>query len=189
MAAAVEAGQGIHILLQEPWETLCSFIISQNNNIPRIKKIVSELCRRFGTPVRYRGEEHYTFPSPMRLYEAGRDNISETRMGFRARYIEDAAQRVAFDSSFFCEVASSPTYEAADMKLRDIKGVGPKVSACTLLFGLHRYDAFPVDVWIRRTVGKYFPGGAPDCIDFGELAPVAGILQQYIFNYERNVVK
>ena len=187
IAKAAYAGRGIRLLRQDPWEALCSFIISQNNNIPRIKGIIDRLCRRFGDAFTFRGEMRYAFPTARALFEADTDGIGEARMGFRAKYVFDAAERVTMDDSFLDSVAESETYEAADAILRTIRGVGPKVSACTLLFGFCRYEAFPVDVWIRRTVGKYFCGSRPDEIDFGGLAPYAGILQQYIFNYERNL--
>lgn len=186
IAEAAHAGRGIRIMRQDPWETLCSFIISQNNNIPRIKGIIDRLCRRCGTPIPYRGDVKYAFPTAHAL-TADTGWIAEARMGFRAKYVSDAASRVAGDQDFLTCVAEAGTYDEADVLLRTVRGVGPKVSACTLLFGFDRCEAFPVDVWIRRTVGKYFDGSSPDEIDFGELAPYAGILQQYIFNYERNL--
>ncbi len=187
IAEAARAGRGIRLLRQDPWETLCSFIISQNNNIPRIKGIIDKLSRRYGVPFFFRDEEKFAFPTARVLFEADADGIGETRMGFRAKYVYGAAERTALDGGFLDSIASAGSYEEADEILRSLRGVGPKVSACTLLFGFCRYEAFPVDVWIRRTVGKYFDGARPDEIDFGPLAPVAGILQQYIFNYERNL--
>ncbi len=182
---AADAGRGIRILSQDPWEALVSFIVSQNNNIPRIRGIIERLCENFGEGVPgVRGQ--FTFPEPRILYEADVDGIASVRMGFRAKYVFDAAERVTFDHGFMESVSCALDYETADKLLRTIKGVGPKVSACTLLFGFGRMEAFPVDVWIRRTVGKYFLDEEPTAIDFGELAPVAGVLQQYIFNYERN---
>ncbi len=186
IARAADAGRGIRILRQDPWEALCSFIISQNNNIPRIKGIIDRLCLAFGAPIITGGGTEYAFPTPRALYEADADGIARARMGFRAKYVADAAERVTFEPDFLDRVAEAESFDAADGLLRTVKGVGPKVSACTLLFGFCRYEAFPVDVWIRRTVGKYFEDSDPEKIDFGELAPYAGILQQYIFNYERN---
>ena len=185
IAVAAHAGRGIRILRQDPWEALCSFIISQNNNIPRIKGIIERLCAAYGVPFVVRGEEKYAFPTARVLYEAGVDGIAVARMGFRAKYVAGAAERVTFDTEFI-EHVKNAVYDDADAALQGLTGVGPKVSSCTLLFGFCRYEAFPVDVWIKRTVGKYFDG-KPDEIDFGELAPYAGILQQYIFNYERNL--
>lgn len=187
IARAAEAGCGIRIMAQEPWETLISFIISQNNNIPRIRGIIDRLCRTFGSSIPYE-EEKYAFPLPRVLYEADVDGLFALKMGFRAKYVFDAAEKFTFEPDLADRVFAADTYEKADVMLRGIKGVGPKVSACTLLFGFGRMEAFPVDVWIRRTVGKYFPGEDPKEIDFGELAPYAGVIQQYIFNYERNCV-
>lgn len=186
IARAADAGRGIRILAQESWEALVSFIISQNNNIPRIKGIVERLCREYGEAVSETDTKHYSFPTPQKLLAAGVDGLSAVRMGFRAKYVFDAAESFVSDPGFADRVAAAVTYEEAEEMLRQIKGVGPKVSACTLLFGFGRLEAFPVDVWIRRTVGKYFDGKIPTEEDFGELTPYAGIIQQYIFNFERN---
>ncbi|MBE6709245.1 MAG: DNA-3-methyladenine glycosylase 2 family protein [Ruminococcaceae bacterium] len=175
-AAAVSAG--IRILRQEKWETLCSFIISQNNNIPRIKKIISAMSEKWGERI---GDEDFAFPTAKALADAGEDAIFSLRTGFRAKYIIDAAQKVADDPGFLDTVAGCSDYAEADMLLRAIKGVGPKVSACTLLFGFGRTDAFPIDVWIKRVLEKYFPEGFDPAV-FGN---AAGIAQQYLFYYER----
>ncbi len=175
-AAAVSAG--IRILRQEKWETLCSFIISQNNNIPRIKKIISAMSEKWGEKI---GDGDFAFPTAKALADAGEDAIFSLRTGFRAKYITDAARRVAEDPGFLDSVAGCTDYTEADTLLRTIKGVGPKVSACTLLFGFGRTDAFPIDVWIKRVLEKYFPEGFDPAV-FGK---AAGIAQQYLFFYER----
>lgn len=195
LAAAVEHGHGIRILRQQPWETVCSFIISQNNNIPRIKRIISALCERYGEPLDTRGmEEHggnsptFAFPTPEVLCAAGIDGIFALRTGFRAKYIYDAARlwsSGAIDvGALTAEAAAAgsrlTTAEAA-AKLERIKGVGPKVAACSLLFGFGRYDAFPIDVWIRQVIAKYFGAGFTP----SSLGPYAGVAQQYLFYYER----
>lgn len=184
IARASRRGCGIRIMAQEPWEALISFIISQNNNIPRIKSIIERMCRAYGEPAD--DGDHYSFPTAESLYNAGADALFGLRMGFRAKYVFDAAAKFFRDPRFGERVSAAASYEEADELLRSIKGVGPKVSACTLLFGFGRLEAFPVDVWIKRTAGKYFGGKIPEREDFGDLHPYAGILQQYIFNYERN---
>ncbi len=186
LALAAKAGCGIRILRQEPWEALISFIISQNNNIPRIKSIIRRMCAEYGKCVYSAETEEFSFPSPRRLYEADVDGLFALRMGFRAKYVFDAAEKVTFDPYFLDKAAEAETYGEAETLLSAVKGVGPKVAACTLLFGLGRLEAFPVDVWIKRTAGKYFGGKLPDSEDFGTLLPYAGIIQQYIFHYERN---
>ena len=185
---AVDFGRGIHILRQERWETLCSFIISQNNNIPRIKKIVSALCQSIGEAIDTKnmtahgaGEVEYVFPDTKTVEAFGVDNLFALKTGFRAKYIYDAAQKVACGELDLGEVASLRTLRTASDALCKIKGVGPKVAACSLLFGFGRHDAFPIDVWIKRAIEKYFPGE----FDAERLGPYAGIAQQYLFYYER----
>lgn len=178
LADAASVSAGIRILRQERWETLCSFIISQNNNIPRIKKIISAMSEKWGEKI---GGGDHAFPTAKAVADAGEEAVFGLRTGFRAKYIIDAARKVAEDPGFLDAVANAADYAEADMLLRGIKGVGPKVSACTLLFGFGRTDAFPIDVWIKRVLEKYFPGGFDPAV-FGN---AAGIAQQYLFYYER----
>lgn len=178
LASAVEASRGIRILRQEKWEALCSFIISQNNNIPRIRGIIEAMCRTYGTRI---GNGDYAFPAAEVIAAAGEHKLLELRTGFRAKYICDAARRVSEDPTFLDRVSEREDYADADEMLRRIKGVGPKVSACTLLFGFGRTEAFPIDVWIKRVIEKYFPDGLDPSV-FGN---AAGIAQQYLFYYER----
>jgi len=172
---AASYAPGIRILRQEPWEALCTFIISQNNNIKRIKGIVKRLCEGFGDRV----GSGYSFPTAERLAELEPEDLSEIRAGFRNKYIIDAARKVA-DGEVELDSCRALPYEDARAELMKIKGVGVKVADCTLLFGLHRIEAFPVDVWMKRALEKLFPGMTAD--DFGEYA---GIAQQYIFHYSR----
>lgn len=178
LADAAKVSAGIRILRQDRWETLCSFIISQNNNIPRIKKIITAMSREWGERI---GDDDYSFPTAKALLDAGEDKIFALRTGFRAKYIADAARTVCENEGFLDAVAACENYADADEMLRKIKGVGPKVSACVLLFGFGRTDAFPIDVWIKRVIEKYFPDGLDPTV-FGD---VAGIAQQYLFYYER----
>ena len=178
---AVEYGKGIRILRQEKWETLCSFIISQNNNIPRIRGLIGAISKALGTPIETPLGVMYSFPTPGAIVEAGVDALREMKFGFRAPYIYDAATKVASGEIDLEAVASAPTTAEAAEALMKIKGVGPKVAACTLLFGFDRTDAFPVDVWVKRVIEKYFP--AP--FDAASLGAYAGLAQQYLFYYER----
>ncbi len=174
-----QMGRGIRILRQEPWETVCSFIVSQNNNIPRIKKIIETLCERFGEKIH---GGYYAFPTAKALYEAGEDAIFACRTGFRAKYIYDAAKRF-YTGEFDVESALTASYEELSAALMSIKGVGPKVAACASLFGFAHYESFPIDVWIKRVIDKYY-GADFDVKLFGEHA---GIVQQYLFYYERSL--
>ena len=173
--AAAEFGGGIRILNQEPWEALCSFIISQNNNIPRIKGIIERLCESFGEKI----NGGYTFPSAQKIAELSIEDLAPLRCGFRAKYILDAARRVA-SGEVILEALKGIDFDTAQSELMKIKGVGPKVADCTLLFGLGHIEAFPKDVWIKRALEEYFGGELPE-----SAREYAGIVQQYIFYYIR----
>ena len=176
LASAAGFADGIRILRQEPWEALCSFIISQNNNIPRIKGIVERLCESFGEEIT---EGFYSFPSAERLASLTVEDLAVLRSGFRAKYILDAARKVA-SGEIDLEALKTEGLDDAREKLMTIYGVGAKVADCTLLFGLSHIDAFPKDVWIKRAMAKLFDGELPACA-----VPYAGIAQQYIFHYAR----
>ncbi len=180
--SAMERAGGIRILRQEPWEALCSFIISQNNNIPRIKKIIRALSEKYGEAFSAFGETYYAFPTPEALSVTGEDELKNCGTGFRARYILDAAKKVSSGEIDFSVIQSAGDEEAAKY-LMTICGVGAKVAACTLLYGFHRTAAFPIDVWIKRVLDKYYPDG----IDISSLGAYAGIAQQYLFYYERYI--
>lgn len=194
MAEAARFAPGIRILRQEPFEALISFIISQNNNIKRISGIVERLCEGFGEPIRMgeacssrteacpdiSGEDvYYRFPTAERLSALTPDDLAPIRAGFRHRYIIDGAQKVC-GSEIDLEALRDIPYDDAKRELMKITGVGVKVADCTLLYGLHRLDGFPLDVWMKRAMAVLFDGMDPS--EFGEYA---GIAQQYIFHYSR----
>ena len=173
---AAAYASGIRLLRQEPFEALCTFIISQNNNIPRIKGIVSRFCEHFGDMLPDGG---HAFPAADAISCRTADDLSPLRAGFRARYLIDAAKKVAAGEVdlTFCETAD---YDAARAELMKITGVGVKVADCTLLFGMHRMEAFPLDVWMKRAMQTLLKGVSPR--DFGDYA---GLAQQYIFHFSR----
>lgn len=173
---ASQYAPGIRILRQEPFEALCTFIISQNNNIKRIKGIVKRLCESFGDKI---GEDLYAFPTAEKLATLDVKELESLRAGFRNRYIIDGAQKVA-SGEVDLEKCRTLPYEDARAELMKIVGVGQKVADCTLLFGLHRIESFPLDVWMKRAMATLFPNLTPQ--DFGQYA---GIAQQYIFHYSR----
>ena len=178
--AAVDFGRGLRILRQEPWEALCSFIISQCNNIPRIQSIIDRLCRLFGEQIEWQGKTLYTFPTAEKLAKFTAEDLAPLRCGYRAPYIINAAKTVAANPSFFDELAALDTVSARK-KIMELQGVGAKVADCFLLFGMHKLDAFPVDTWMKKAAVYY--GGKFDSTRFGEYA---GIAQQYIFYYARS---
>jgi len=177
-AACEEFGRGIRILRQEFWEALCSFIISQCNNIPRIKGIVESLCQGFGEPLEFRGEIYYSFPGPDILATLSPGELAPLRAGYRAPYIISAARAVSL-GELTPEALGSR--EEAVRALCGISGVGKKVASCTALYGLHDMTGFPIDTWMKRALANHFPEDFTPEV-FGEYA---GLAQQYIFYYAR----
>lgn len=176
MRRAIAFSPGMRVLRQEPWEALCSFILSQNNNIKRIRGLVERLCALFGEPV----DGGYAFPAPQKLAPLDPDDLAPVRCGFRAKYILDAARRVC-DGTVDLPALYEMEIPKACGTLEQISGVGPKVACCTLLYGFGRTQCVPIDVWIDRALRVYYPGGMP--AGFSE---IAGLGQQYLFQYVRN---
>lgn len=193
LAEAIDYGRGIRILSQDPFECIISFIISQNNNIPRIKKIIEALSAKCGNPVEMSQElkKHSSgasslcsFPDAEALRALGVEGLFELKTGFRAKYIYDAVSRTLDGSLSIEEILLESDIERAIDMLCEVKGIGRKVASCALLFGFGRYNAFPVDVWMKRVALKYFPEDGEN-LSWEKFGPYAGIAQQYLFYYER----
>lgn len=195
MKAASDYGYGIRILRQDFWETVVSFIISQNNNIPRIKGCIEAVCERFGEPIGvYEGKEYYAVPGVEKLASLTGDDLAPCRLGYRAPYLVKMAQQFiekGGPDEVRKEIISS---EDPIQQLQQFCGIGPKVAACISLFGLARMDAFPIDVWMRRVMNRLYGIDEKDVKamkayakeHFGENG---GIAQQYLFYYIRGLDK
>ena len=181
MKLASDYGAGIRILNQDRWEALCSFIISQCNNIPRIKKIVETLCRCFGDPVELGGEVFYTFPDAGTIARLDEAELAPLRCGYRAPYIIGAARAVD-SGELDLEALSGATLPEATKALKSLYGVGEKVANCAILFSLRIEDAFPIDVWMKKAIKEHY-GGRLDTSIFGGHS---GLAQQYMFYYQRS---
>ncbi|MBQ7363826.1 MAG: DNA-3-methyladenine glycosylase 2 family protein [Clostridia bacterium] len=204
---AAEYASGIAILKQDPWEALVSFIISQNNNIPRIRKIIREICAEYGVNLYLQKENAdrcplgvidtapceekckkcgrcYTFPAAEDIL-ARPDGLLPSRPGFRYGYILDAAERVALGRCNLELIAGARSYTYTLERLKEIRGVGDKVASCVALFGFANLEAFPIDVWMKRAIDTYFDGK----LDPATLGRYAGVAQQYIFHYIRHITK
>ena len=182
LKAASEQNRGLRVLRQEPFETLISFIISQNNNIPRISGIIERLCEGFGEKLTDEYGGLWSFPDAGTVAALSPEDLAPLRAGFRVRYILDAAQRVA-DGRTDLAAIWNMSYDEGKSCLKAITGVGDKVADCVLLYAYHKTEAFPSDVWIKRVCAEYYSGGLPECM--GEYK---GIAQQYLFEYFRNKV-
>lgn len=174
---ALELCPGIRVLRQEPWETLCTFILSANNNIPRIKGLVERLCRGWGEEIP--GTGWWAFPRAEVLAALGPEDLAPVRAGWRSGYLLDAARRVAEGRLDLTELEKLPT-PAARERLLEVRGVGPKVADCVLLFGFGRVECVPMDVWMKRVMESCYPRGLP-----GYLRPWGGIAQQFLFQAAR----
>lgn len=182
MRRAIEQGGGIRILRQDLWETILSFIISQNNHIPRIKGCIEKLAELFGQPVgTYEGRVWHDLPGPEVLASLSEADLAEVRLGYRSKYILGTAKAVVQGG-----------LPADAESLAALPGVGPKVAACILLFGMGHYEAFPVDVWMARVMHQLYGLDQKDrrametyaSEHFGRLG---GFAQQYLFYYIRNL--
>ena len=187
---AIEYGYGIRILNQQPWECLVSFIISTQNQIPRIKKIVSSLSERFGQKLKIEDREYYSFPDADALKGITEDELSFLKAGYRAGYIVDAVNKVT-SGEINLETISDMDYFSAKKELMKIKGVGEKVADCVLLFSYGKTEAFPIDVWVGRIMRSLY---LSENASVGEIRQTseklfgknAGIAQQYLFYYARD---
>lgn len=179
LCSTIDAYYGIRILNQEPWEALCSFVISQQNNIKRIKLIIRRLCEAYGDDL---GNGYYTFPSADTLSKLTIEDFESLGAGYRAKYLERLAKDVV-SGKIDLDKIKKLSLEDARKELLNIYGVGIKVANCVLLFGFGFYSAFPIDVWMKRVM-EYYPDGLPECFD-----GIEGIAQQYLFHWARNNLK
>ena len=177
LTEAAGQGRGIRILRQDPWETLISFIISQNKNIPAIRRCVERLAEAAGEEhLDGRGRPYHAFPGPGAVLSLGEKGLRACALGYRAPYVLSAARRVAEGALSLSALQRAPWPEAR-LALLSLDGVGEKVAGCVALFGLHQLNAFPVDVWIRRVLSEHYPQGFP----FERYTPWCGVYQQYLF--------
>ena len=201
LIAAAESAKGIRILRQEPWEMLLSFIISQNNNIPRIRKIIRAISLEYGENLAIKRPSEcplngapadpevckscgicYSFPTANAIIRRP-EGLLPSHPGFRYKYMLDAAARVDSGETDLNKITEQHSYEYTLEELKKIKGVGDKVASCVALFGFSNLEAFPIDVWMKRAIDEYFDGK----LDPASLGSYAGVAQQYIFHYIRNL--
>lgn len=183
LKAAAECGCGIRILRQDPWETLITFIISQRKNIPAIKQAVEKICAAAGQPIGCcKGEKLYAFPFPAELASLSLEDLTKCSLGYRAKYIQATADAFA-NGGASTEALAAMSDDDLFNALCSFYGVGKKVAFCTMLFGFHRMDSFPMDVWMNRVAEKRYSGEIP----MEHYSPWGGVMQQYMFAYERKL--
>ena len=197
MEEIILSGKGIHLLNQDPWETLISFIISQNNHIPRIKKCVESLCALFGEPLGFHFQkEHYGFPSPIKIASLTEADLAPIKLGYRLPYLLKAARMVVEDGESRLSSCNKKGKEEGLKYLLGFPGVGAKVANCMMLYGLGQRDSFPLDVWMKRIMHQLY--GLPqddtkamEAFAREKFGVYGGIAQQYLFNYaiKKSIVK
>lgn len=184
---AVSFGYGIHLLKQDLWEVILSFIISQNNGIPRIKKIIETICERYGEKIP--GENSYAFPDPSAIAGSSLEELNICRGGYRCRYIMLTSEKISNSPDLLDEIRKLPSEEARKLLL-SFTGIGEKVADCILLYsGLDR-NAFPIDRWVKRVIETLYFKEETDVNTIRAFARdyfggLSGIAQQYLFYYAR----
>ena len=195
MKRSIEYGKGIRILNQDLWETIISFIISANNNIPRIKGIIERLSKNYGKEIDYNGEKYYAFPTAEELKDVSVQKYRELGLGFRDIRLYETTKMILNGEVDLDELRNnSNTMEVRD-KLLSLSGVGPKVADCILLFSdLKRFEVFPIDVWVRRVMNDLYIKNEDETkvnkkqiekIAKEKFGNLAGLAQQYLFYWRR----
>lgn len=194
MKESIKYGEGIRILNQDLWEMIMSFIISANNNIPRIKGIIERMSAKYGQEIKFRGTSYYTFPTIDELSQASVKDLKDLGLGFRDRYVYETTKKIKEGKINLENLKQEPTNEVRK-QLLTLTGVGPKVADCIMLFStLKRFDVFPVDVWVRRVMNDLYIHNEDETkvnkkqiqeIARDKFGALEGIAQQYLFYWKR----
>lgn len=191
---SIKFGNGIRILNQDLWEVLISFIISANNNIPRIKGIIERIAKQYGKEIKFQGNSYYIFPTPEELSKASVEDLRKLGLGFRDKRVYEATKKIKNGEIDLQQIVQIKDTNKIREILETLPGVGPKVADCILLFGLKRFEVFPIDVWVRRVMNDlYIKNEDETKVNKKEIehlaktkySNLAGIAQQYLFYWKR----
>lgn len=191
---SIEFGSGIRILNQDLWETIISFIISANNNIPRIKGIIERISKKYGNEIIWNNEKYYTFPIPAQLSKASVEDLRGLGLGFRDKRVYDTTKIILNGEISIEELENEKDTNKLREKLLTLPGVGPKVADCIMLFGLKRFEVFPIDVWVRRVMNELYIKNEDETkvnkkeiekLAIQKYDKLAGLAQQYLFYWKR----
>ena len=195
MEKSISYGKGIRILNQDLWETIISFIISANNNIPRIKGIIDRMSERYGKKIMFEGKEYYTFPTVDELSKASVEDLRALGLGFRDVRVYETTKMIKNKKVNLEQLKNEKDFNKVRNTLLTLPGVGPKVADCILLFStLKRWEAFPIDVWVRRVMNELYIKNPDETkvkkeeiekIAYEKFGNLAGIAQQYLFYWKR----
>lgn len=180
LAQAAKLASGMHILKQDLWEIIISFLISQQNNIARIRRCIKNICEKYGEKlIAENGTIYYSFPTTVALSQATEEELKACNLGYRAKYVLKTAKDIA-SGDFSLEELKKMNYEDAKKELLKLYGVGVKVADCICLYALHHLEAFPVDTHIKQALNAYYKDGFP----MERYSGIQGVMQQYIFYWE-----
>lgn len=191
---SIRYGNGIRILNQDLWETIISFIISANNNIPRIKGIIERISKKYGNKIEYSGKEYYTFPDMYALGKASVEDLRALGLGFRDKRIYETTKMFLDKKITLEELENEKDTEVLKEKLLTLSGVGEKVADCIMLFSLKKFNVFPIDVWVRRVMNDLYIKEEDENKVSKKLIQnlakekykdLAGLAQQYLFYWKR----
>ena len=196
LANSIKYGSGIRILNQDLWETIISFIISANNNIPRIKGIINGISQKYGNEINWEGRSYYTFPTPENLAKATVEDLRGLGLGFRDVRVYETTHKILEKQVDLEKMHEEKDTQKVRDELLSLSGVGPKVADCILLFStLKRFDVFPIDVWVRRVMNElYIKNEDETKVNNKEIERLAkekygnleGLAQQYLFYWKRD---
>ena len=194
LKTSITYGNGIRILKQDLWETIISFIISANNNIPRIKGIIERISKQYGKEIKWNDETYYTFPTVEELSKASVQDLRALGLGFRDKRVYDTTKMILNKEIDLEQIENSDDIEFIKQELLKLPGVGGKVADCIMLFALNKFEVFPIDVWVRRVMNElYIKNEDETKVDKKEIeklaqekyANLAGLAQQYLFYWKR----
>ena len=198
MKTSVEYGYGIRILKQDLWECIISFIISANNNIPRIKGIIDRMSKKCGKRVEFEGKEYFLFPTVEELAKLSVEDLRNLGLGFRDKRIYNTTKMILEKEVDLMYLENIDDTIKIREELLKLDGVGPKVADCIMLFSLKRFDVFPIDVWVRRVMNDlYIKSADENKVDKKQLnrlaeekfGNISGLAQQYLFYWRRELEK
>ena len=196
MKESINFGYGIRILNQDLWECIISFIISANNNIPRIKKIIEKISMTYGNEIVFNGKKYYSFPTPENLSKASVQDLRDLGLGFRDKRVFKTTKMILNKEVDLEKIKKSDNTHYIEEELLKLDGVGEKVANCIMLFSLRRFDTFPVDVWVRRVINDLYIHDENEAnVSKAKIKELAeekfsnyqGLAQQYLFYYRRSV--
>ncbi len=195
LKTSIQYGKGIRILNQDLWETIISFIISANNNIPRIKGIIERISQKYGNEIEWNGKKYYTFPTYEQLKDVTVQEYRNLGLGFRDIRLYETTQMILNKEVDLEKLKNNPNTQEVRNELLRLSGVGPKVADCILLFSdLKRFDVFPIDVWVRRVMNDLYIKEDDETkvskVKIEKLAEekfgdLKGLAQQYLFYWRR----